>query len=124
MSDKNEPDNSMREETDPYVRFLAAVRKATHNIGENMDGFVLCYCAKKINHPDQDRFPGIPDDQFLFTWGLGGTQAIVNNAYMEMAVNLLEQFLMNSRGNLYVAMQAMESSILQKYMARERQRKP
>jgi len=109
---------------DPYQLFLAAVRKATSEIGENMDGFVMTFCAKKINHPDGKDFPGIPDDQLVFTWAVGGPPAVVNMSYLEMAVNLLEQFVQSNRSNLFAATEIMKAKILEKLMARERQRRP
>jgi hypothetical protein len=112
------------QQPDPYTTFLEAVKKATQNIGENMEGFVMVFSAKKINHPDAESFPGIPDDQLLFTWASGGHPAVVNLSYLEMAVNLLEQFMQNNRANTYVAMEVMKAEILKKLMSRERQRKP
>jgi hypothetical protein len=41
-----------------------------------------------------------------------------------MAVNLLEQFVASNRGNLYVGAELMKAKLLEKFMARERQRKP
>jgi hypothetical protein len=109
---------------DPYSLFLAAVKKATSSIGENMEGFVMSFSAKRINHPDGDSFPGVPDEQLVFTQAAGGSQNVVNHTYLEMAVNLLEQFLLSNRGNLYVASEVMKSRILEKFMQRERQRNP
>ena len=109
---------------DPYTAFLAAVKKATSNIGENMEGFTVCFAAKRINHPDGDDFPGIPEDQLIYTLGTGGHQNLVNHMYLEAAVTLLEQFLKSNRGNLYVASEVLKTRILEKYMARERQRRP
>lgn len=109
---------------DPYTLFLAAVRKATSGIGENMEGFVMSFSAKRINHPDGDNFPGIPDEQLVFTYGVGGPQNVINMTYLEMATNLLEQFIQSNRGNLYVATEVMKTKILEKFMQRERQRRP
>jgi hypothetical protein len=109
---------------DPYSLFLGAVKKATSGIGENMEGFVVAFSAKRINHPDGGDFPGIPDEQLVTTFGSGGPPNVVNQAYLEMAVNLLEQFVASNRGNLYVGAELMKAKLLEKFMARERQRKP
>lgn len=109
---------------DPYTAFLTAVKKVTSEVGENMEGFVTYFAAKRINHPDAEKFPGIPDEQLLFTWASAGPQVVVNQAYLEMAVNLLEQFMKNNRDNLFVATQVMMAEVLKKFMQRERQRNP
>jgi hypothetical protein len=109
---------------DPYMVFLEAVMKAKTEIGENMAGFVLSFAAKKLHHPDGGQFPGVADDQLLFTWSTGGHPAVVNQAYLDMAVNLLERFVASNRGNLYVATEMMKARILEKLMQRERERRP
>lgn len=109
---------------DPYTLFLAAIKKATSEIGENMEGFVVAFSAKRINHPDGNDFPGIPDEQLVTTFGSGGPANVVNQGYLEMAVNLLERFVQNNRGNLHVGTQIMVAKLLERYMVRERQRKP
>lgn len=114
----------MDSKPNPYTLFLAAVKKATSDIGENMEGFVVVFAAKKINHPDGNQFPGVPDDQLVFTWATGGPSPVVNQEYLELAVNLLEQFMHSNRGNLFVAAEVMKAEVLKKYMQRERQRRP
>jgi len=104
--------------------FLEAMKKATSGIGENMQGFSVCFAAKKIDHPDGDNFPGVPDDQLVYTWAQGGPPVVVNMIYLELAVNLLEQFIQSNRGNLYIAMEMMKAKVLEKMMGRERQRRP
>ena len=114
----------MAAQPDPYSLFLSAMKKATSEIGENMEGFVTVFCAKKINHPDGSKFPGIPDDQLVFTWATGGHPAVVNVSYLEMAANLLEHYLQGNRGNLFAATEIMKAKILEKMLGRERQRSP
>jgi len=115
---------SQQPQPDPYMLFLNAVKQATSDIGENMEGFSMVFCAKRINHPDGDRFPGVPEDQLVFTWATGGPPAVVENAYMEQAVNLLEKYIAANRGNLYVATEIMKARLIAKLMDRERQRRP
>ncbi len=114
----------MPAQPDPYTLFLAAVKQATAEVGENMEGFVTVFAAKKRNHPDGNKFPGIPDDQLVFTWATGGPPVVVNQEFLEMSVNLLEQILQTNRGNLHVASTVMQAEILKKYIQRERQRRP
>ena len=109
---------------DAYTSFLEAVKKATSGIGENMEGFIMVFSAKKINHPGGGEFPGVPDDQLVFTWASGGKPVVVNASYLELAANLLDLYLQSNRGNLYVATETMKARILERFMGRERQRRP
>lgn len=108
---------------DPYVLFLEAVQKVRRDIGENMTGFIMNFAAKKIDHPDGAKFPGIPDDQLLFSWAIGGPQAVVNQACLEMAVNYLERSLQMNQGDLYLTTEKMKVMMLENLAQRSQQRR-
>jgi hypothetical protein len=108
---------------EPYLTFRKVVEDITKNVGGNMEGFVLLYATKRGNLPNP---PEKEEDREKIAFGGGGTgePLLSQQLHLVIAANIVEAFLPQCRGNLYIAMEVVKAKILEVLVAREKTRRP